>query len=49
MDILGYNQQKLSKFFEKEFNKIRYQKYLRQIKPEEYFFTQFNSIQGEKD
>ena len=49
MDILGYNQQKLSKFFEKEFNKIRYQKYLRQIKPEEYFFTQFNTIQGEKE
>ena len=31
MDILKYNNEKLNKFFEKEFNKIKYQKYLRQI------------------
>ena len=47
MDILKYNLEKLNKYFENEFNKIEYQKYLRQIKTEEYFISQFYSILGD--
>jgi hypothetical protein len=38
MGILKYAQEKLNKYFENEFNKNQYIKFLRQIKPEEYFF-----------
>ena len=49
MDILKYDHEKLNIYFENEFNKIKYIKFLRQIKPEEYFFSQFNSMLEDKD
>ena len=49
MEILGFNKEKLSKIFEKQFKKIKYQKFLRQIKTEEYFIPQLYSSIGERN
>ena len=43
IDILEIGKQKINKTFEMEFRKIRYQKFLRQIKIEEYFIPQLFS------
>ena len=40
-DILKIKQEKLNQKFEKEYKYIQYQKYIRQIKPEEYFIPGF--------
>ena len=40
-DILKIKPEKLNQKFEKEFKFIQYQKYIRQIKPEEYFIPGF--------
>ena len=40
-DILKIKQEKLNQKFEKEYKYIQYQKYIRQIQPEEYFIPGF--------
>ena len=40
-DILKIKPEKLNQKFEKEYKYIQYQKYIRQIKPEEYFIPRF--------
>ena len=48
MDILKIKPEKLNKIFENELNKIKNQKFIRQIKTEEYFIPQFYVPHGEK-
>ena len=49
LDILKIKSEKLYKIFEKEFMKIHFQKYMRQVKTDEYFISQCYTLYGEKN
>ena len=48
MDILCIKPEKLYNSFKKEFNEIQLQKFMRQIKTEEYFIPHFYASEGDK-